>query len=242
VDSANPSQLTALLCDGLACDGFIWKYLWDELAESLSVAHFHYRDRSGRKRKHDWRLDDQSGQSLTLPDSDLTVTFKKVAAIDLAGSDFGHRLDASTMQIAEFSVRQGDGPEVDHIAVASLPMIPNVIPKDEKEGKSSRPLVEINYDPPPTVDPKTNGLFGVVEVLGTPEGKLHYRVFGRGEEGQAIGVIRSVGPVTKGEEIMAFGGNPNQPMTISFNVEDYLTAGREKEICEPIVLPKGKMG
>jgi pimeloyl-ACP methyl ester carboxylesterase len=35
--------LTALLCDGLACDGFIWKYLWNELAEQLNVAHSHYR-------------------------------------------------------------------------------------------------------------------------------------------------------------------------------------------------------
>ncbi len=35
--------LTAILCDGLACDGFIWKYLWDELSEQLNVAHFHYR-------------------------------------------------------------------------------------------------------------------------------------------------------------------------------------------------------
>jgi pimeloyl-ACP methyl ester carboxylesterase len=38
-----PSELTALLCDGIACEGFIWKYLWDELADRLSVAHFHYR-------------------------------------------------------------------------------------------------------------------------------------------------------------------------------------------------------
>ena len=37
------SGLTALLCDGLACDGFIWKYLWGELAEQMSVAHSHYR-------------------------------------------------------------------------------------------------------------------------------------------------------------------------------------------------------
>ena len=43
MDSATPSGLTALLCDGLACDGFIWKYLWDELADSLNVAHSHYR-------------------------------------------------------------------------------------------------------------------------------------------------------------------------------------------------------
>jgi len=42
--------LTAVLCDGIACDGFIWKYLWDDLAAWMSVAHWHYRGhgRSGR--------------------------------------------------------------------------------------------------------------------------------------------------------------------------------------------------
>jgi pimeloyl-ACP methyl ester carboxylesterase len=40
---AGPSPVTALLCDGLACDGFIWKYLWDELGAEMSVAHSHYR-------------------------------------------------------------------------------------------------------------------------------------------------------------------------------------------------------
>ena len=34
-EEAAPS-LTALLCDGLACDGFIWKYLWGELAERMA--------------------------------------------------------------------------------------------------------------------------------------------------------------------------------------------------------------
>ena len=34
---------TALLCDGLVCDGYIYRYLWDDLAELLPVAHFHYR-------------------------------------------------------------------------------------------------------------------------------------------------------------------------------------------------------
>ncbi|HEY2405938.1 MAG TPA: alpha/beta hydrolase [Polyangiaceae bacterium] len=38
-----PSPVTAVLCDGLVCDGFIWKYLWDDLAAELSVAHFNYR-------------------------------------------------------------------------------------------------------------------------------------------------------------------------------------------------------
>jgi pimeloyl-ACP methyl ester carboxylesterase len=34
---------TAILCDGIACDGFIWKYLWDDLARVLDVAHWNYR-------------------------------------------------------------------------------------------------------------------------------------------------------------------------------------------------------
>lgn len=33
----------AVLCDGIACDGFIWKYLWDDLAKQVSVAHWNYR-------------------------------------------------------------------------------------------------------------------------------------------------------------------------------------------------------
>jgi pimeloyl-ACP methyl ester carboxylesterase len=33
----------AFFCDGILCDGFIWKYLWGELAERCDVAHWHYR-------------------------------------------------------------------------------------------------------------------------------------------------------------------------------------------------------
>jgi len=41
--AAGPQAVTALFCDGIACDGFIWKYLWDDLLGRTSVAHFHYR-------------------------------------------------------------------------------------------------------------------------------------------------------------------------------------------------------
>jgi len=39
------SEKTVLFCDGIVCDGFIWKYLWNDLAADgkTSVAHFHYR-------------------------------------------------------------------------------------------------------------------------------------------------------------------------------------------------------
>src|SRR5262245_14835490 len=47
---AGPSGSVAVLCDGIACDGFIWKYLWDDLSHWVGVAHWHYRGhgRSGR--------------------------------------------------------------------------------------------------------------------------------------------------------------------------------------------------
>jgi len=43
----------AVLCDGLCCDGFIYKYLWDDLAESCRVAHFHYRGHGRSELPHD---------------------------------------------------------------------------------------------------------------------------------------------------------------------------------------------
>lgn len=38
-------RLRAIFCDGILCDGFIWKYLWNDVAASgcCDVAHWHYR-------------------------------------------------------------------------------------------------------------------------------------------------------------------------------------------------------
>lgn len=35
--------LPAVLCDGLGCDGFIWRYLWEPLASTRRVLHWNYR-------------------------------------------------------------------------------------------------------------------------------------------------------------------------------------------------------
>lgn len=34
---------SAVLCDGILCDGFIWKYLFDGLKTRMPVTHWHYR-------------------------------------------------------------------------------------------------------------------------------------------------------------------------------------------------------
>lgn len=39
----DPNETHAVLCDGIACDGFIWKYLWDDLARDMPVVHWNYR-------------------------------------------------------------------------------------------------------------------------------------------------------------------------------------------------------
>lgn len=38
-----PGEVHALLSDGILCDGFIWKYLWEELASMVPLVHWHYR-------------------------------------------------------------------------------------------------------------------------------------------------------------------------------------------------------
>lgn len=36
-------NVSAFFCDGILCDGFIWKYLWSDLAEVCDLVHWHYR-------------------------------------------------------------------------------------------------------------------------------------------------------------------------------------------------------
>jgi pimeloyl-ACP methyl ester carboxylesterase len=35
--------LTTILCDGICCDGYIWKYLWEDLAPLSRLCHWNYR-------------------------------------------------------------------------------------------------------------------------------------------------------------------------------------------------------
>jgi hypothetical protein len=101
-------------------------------------------------------------------------------------------------------------------------------------------LAAIHYLVAPDLDPKTTNRFGQIDVLAGPDHSLSYRVFGRGKDGTTE--LRSAGRASLRKPIVAFGGNANMPMTIRFQVDDYLPSGVEKDIYEPIELPKGKMG
>jgi pimeloyl-ACP methyl ester carboxylesterase len=43
VRSKGEAAVRAFLCDGVLCDGFIWKYVWDDIADAVAVTHWHYR-------------------------------------------------------------------------------------------------------------------------------------------------------------------------------------------------------
>jgi len=204
------------------------------------VARFRYADRTGKTRVFDQPLEGQEGKTFTLPDSDLTVKVEKVADFPTGEGGLFRVLGEAAIPVGMFQVKKGDGPEVEHFAMASLPMVPNVMPNPrDPAAKPPQPLVSIHMMVLPEVDPKTNGRFGQIEVLAGPDRSLYYRVFGRGKEGKAE--LRSSGPLEKGKTIDAFGGGAGMPMTISFRVDDYLPSGVEKQVFEPVVLPKGQM-
>ena len=64
-------------------------------------------------------------------------------------------------------------------------MVPNVIPSCDPAIKTApAPLAAIHYMVMPTLDPKTNGRFGQIDVLAGPDEALYYRVFGRRQRGK----------------------------------------------------------
>lgn len=206
------------------------------------VARFRYADKGGKVRVHDWPLDGQSGKTITLPESDLSVTLQSTSDFPTRGEPVLARATGQAgMHVALFKIKKADGEPIDHYAMASLPMVPNVIPsaKDGDAGPKT-PLASINYFLPPVLDPRVNGKFGQIEVLASADGKLHYRVFGRGKG--KTSELRGSGPVSKGTLVPAFGDQAGSVMTINFRVDDYLPSAIGKEICEPVVLAKSQMG
>ncbi len=209
-------------------------------AGSSGVARFRYQKSDGQTGVFDLAMEGQEGKSVQLPGSDLTVKVEKLAEFPTSEGGLSGVLGEPSMPVGMFQVRKGNGPEVEHFAMGSLPMVPNVMPNPrEPEARPPVPLVSIHLMVPPVIDPRTNGRFGQIEVLAGPDHSLYYRVFGRGKDGKTE--LRSSGTVVPDKPIAAFGGGANMPMTISFLVDDYLPAGVEKQIFEPLFLPKNQM-
>jgi hypothetical protein len=121
-----------------------------------------------------------------------------------------------------------------------LPMVPNIIPSQERPSTGPKAaLASIHYMVAPAIDAKTSQRRGQIDVLAGPDKSLYYRVFGRDKDGRSeLRVARSL---SRGERIIAFGGNPNMPMTLSFELDDFIPSGSEKDIYVPAFVPQGEM-
>ncbi len=218
----------------------------------LGVARLRYADRSGKARTFEVRIDDaRPDRPIPLPDSDLTATFVAAERRDTENPSFVQMLGDSQLSVVKFNVRKGSGPEVLHAGFAAQPMIPAVLPT-EKGRRQDEALVTIGYYRPPALGGGgMAGNFGAVEVMGDPQGRLYYRVFGRDQapppDGQSKGSRTAVlkgkpGPLKIDEDVVAFGGNPNMPMTLAFRAEAYIPSAEDKVIYVPFELDVGKRG
>ncbi len=195
------------------------------------VARLRYTDSAGKPRRLDVPLDGAAvDRPIPLPDSDLTASFAKVDHVPLE-ADMLKRLGEDSLNIVQFKVRKGDGPEVEHNGFSALPMAPPIIPKRDGDNATlPQPLIQLGYDYPPVVDPQVNQRFGVIEVMGDNQGRLGYRVYGRGNPGKLV----AHGPVKPGGRFTAFGGTSVAPMTLTVEVEEFLPSGREKEVARSV--------
>ncbi len=203
------------------------------------VAFLHYEDKAGKTRRFDVRLDDaKAGRSIPLPDSDLTATFNKISHVPIDDEGYRETIGSDSLDIVQFLVKRGDGPEIEHNGYGMLPSFPAIIPQRAAPTSSlPTPLIRINYFSPPVIDPKVNRKFGVIEVMVEPaSGRMAYRVFERGNPGK----LRSHGPLKVGDKITAFGGNELAPMTLGFEVEQYVKSGRKETVAESVDLPPSK--
>jgi pimeloyl-ACP methyl ester carboxylesterase len=94
--------VTALLCDGIACDGFIWKYLWDDLGAHASVAHFHYRGHGRSARPADPERIDVSAHAA---DADAVRSALGDPNVVLFGHSFGTQVALEAYRLRPERVR-----------------------------------------------------------------------------------------------------------------------------------------
>jgi hypothetical protein len=203
------------------------------------VARLHYVDKTGKKRHFDWEIESKARKE-TLPDSDIVVEFvppEKGATIKMptrmdarSGEQSNDLLFDSTgeeeLDIVRFQVSRGGGTPLDHYGWPDLIQAPSLLPN--QAGQDATEIVRISY-----LRPRPQGLFGYVEILGTGDGKLYYRIFGR--EG-----FRTAAELKKGETTTAFAGAGG--MTGKLRVDDFLTSGQETLAYVPANLPVGQKG
>jgi hypothetical protein len=199
----------------------------DPLRQEL--VRLHYSDDQGQPRVHDWTGPLAKGMSVELPGSDIRATIENMVTLDLDATldPTGAMLAAtgeSSLSFLELMIQKGDQPAAKYIACSSLPALPN------KPGDPS-PLVRLSYFHPPRISQAAmQGRSSVVDVLATPDGKLHYRSFSR--DG-----LRGKGPIEPGQTVDLVTKSTSQPVTFSLRVDSYLPEGVDGYACDLVELP-----
>lgn len=127
---AGPSATTLLLSDGICCDGFIYKYLWDDLAKIASVAHWNYR---GHGRSGSPVDPEQVGVEAHVADLDAVRRHLGDPPVVLAGHSFGSQVSLEGYRKRPDNVRGimllcGSYGRVTH-TFKNSEMLANVLPK-----------------------------------------------------------------------------------------------------------------
>lgn len=195
------------------------------------AARIHYVDQAGQPRVHVWPLEEsQPGTVVTLPDSDLTVTFQGLISLpDAFRRIIGRQTGEDEFPGAKFDVKKGDGPTLVHYGWWA-PVMPSYIPS-ENDPKGTEPLVRIGYFHDPHFDGERRSS---LEIVASPDGKLHHRYLNRSG-------VQSIGPMVEGKEL-TIGGGPNQPVSLVFAVQEFLPRGKESFGFAPLTMAKGKQG
>lgn len=97
-----PSSTTLLLSDGICCDGFIYKYLWDDLARMASVAHWNYR---GHGRSANPADPERIGVDAHVADLDAVRREIGDPPVVLVGHSFGTQISLEAYRLRPEGVR-----------------------------------------------------------------------------------------------------------------------------------------
>lgn len=192
----------------------------------------HYTDTKGMARVYEWLLeDDQKGHSVTLPDSDLKVTFLDL--FELPGSmlqEIDSHSGEQHLHGAKFEVRKGESKAQVYYGWEA-PLLPNTMDDRRDAANPPAPLLRIGYFPNPHLGGQVRGQ---LELVAIPGEKLFHRYTNKAG-------VQSIGPIEENKELKITGG-PNQPMALAFEVKDYFPSGKESFGFVPMAMPKGKEG
>lgn len=203
----------------------------------------HYKTKGGVDRVFEWPNATPDQTAVTLPESDLSLKRQHLdekGLVEILSTEASPSarsvLKAATQAIIDehpdflmFELTEGSGTPSRIVVASNLPTVPSLANPEAK-----LPIRVSYYRPPDLGKIAMEGRSGVVDLMATPDGKVYYRAFGRD------GVRGEPGLLPLKRRVQLVGG-PNQPVTFSIRIDDYLTSGVEKETVTPIDLPPNQI-